>query len=398
MIGLFAPERRGTRRSAAHEAPLRPRVTVVAQGPPAVGGIPTFANTLLSHPTLSDLFRLTLLNTTRTAEHDGGAASVGNATRALTDTWRTFRRAQKSDLVHVQTALVPTLPLVRALALCAAARLGRAAVICHVHSCRVNAGRPEYFTPSRGMRLMLRGLRVADQVCAVSSAGAATLQPFVPGRPVTVVDNAVAVRTFARATAEGEPPTILYVGTLSRRKGLPDLIAALDRLRADGLTDWQLEVVGGSAEVGSDEGREVESSARAAGMGASLLGPLDAEKVRERLAAAQIFVLPSYLEGQPLALLEAMAAGLAVVATRVGANPDVIRDGVDGLLVEPGDPVALAAAIARLLTDPSLRSRLGTAARARVEDRHDLPRLGLEMEAVYRKALASGTARRTARR
>lgn len=387
MIGLLAPGRRRFRRPAGALTSFKPRVTVVAQGPPALGGIPTFANTLVAHPTLVEHFRMTLLNTTRTAEHDGGAASLGNAVRALADAWRTFRAARRSDIVHVQTALVPTLPLLRALTLCGAARLGGATVVCHVHSCRVNAGRPEYFTPSPGLRLMLRGLRAADHICAVSSAGAATLQPLVPKRPVTVVDNAVAVQSFTPSTAHRQPPTIVYVGTLSQRKGLPDLIGALDLLRENGLTEWQLAVVGGSAEVGAAEGQQIRSCVAAAGLSSSLLGPLDAEGVRAALTSSDIFVLPSYLEGQPLALLEAMAAGLAVVATRVGANPDVIRDGVDGLLVEPGDVAGLAAALTRLLTQPRLRSQLGAAARARVETRHDLPRLGSEMEAVYRLAL-----------
>ena len=187
---------------------------------------------------------------------------------------------------------------------------------------------------------------------------------------------------------------MLYVGTLSQRKGLPDLIAALELIRVAGHNNWQLDIVGGSAEVGAAEGQLIRSNVAAAGLTESLLGPLDADAVRARLSSADIFVLPSYLEGQPLAVLEAMAAGLAVVATNVGANPDVIRDGVDGLLVEPGDVGGLADALTRLLTDPPLRSQLGAAARARVEERHDLRRLGQEMEAVYHEALVRRSGQR----
>jgi len=394
MIGLLAQGRRRWRTSADAGLPAVPRVTVVAQGPPALGGIPTFANTLLSHPTLSEQFRMSLLNTTRSAEHDGGAASPGNALRGVTDAWCTFRIARRSDVVHVQTALVPALPLLRALTLCGAARLGGAAVVCHVHSCRVNAGRPEYFTPSPWLRLMLRGLRVAHHVCTVSKSGASALRPLVGNVPVTVVDNAVDVRSFTPSGAHRERATMLYVGTLSQRKGLPDLIAALELIRVAGHNNWQLDIVGGSAEVGAAEGQLIRSNVAAAGLTESLLGPLDADAVRARLSSADIFVLPSYLEGQPLAVLEAMAAGLAVVATNVGANPDVIRDGVDGLLVEPGDVGGLADALTRLLTDPPLRSQLGAAARARVEERHDLRRLGQEMEAVYHEALVRRSGQR----
>ena len=94
--------------------------------------------------------------------------------------------------------------------------------------------------------------------------------------------------------------------------------------------------------------------------------------VPELLAAADVFVLSSASEGAPLSILEAMAAGLPVVASNVGGIAELVEDGVTGLLVPPADPVRLAQALARVLDDRDLRQRLGTAGRARARERFDL--------------------------
>ncbi len=365
----------------------RPRVLVVAQGPPARGGIATFATTLVEDPGLNRSFEMSLLNTCRTAERRAGTWSTENVRHAFQDAHRTFRAARRADVIHVQTALMPLLPLARALALCVAGRLGGAAVLCHVHSGRVNSGQAEAFSPRAYVRLLLRGLAVADAVLTVSRAGAAALRPLVPGTVVEDVDNAVDVDAFPTAPLAGDPPTLLYVGTLSRRKGLVDLMRALELLAARGGAEYRLQVVGGSAEVGETEAEELRAAVRAAGHESALLGPRSPEQVREHLTQADVFVLPSHWEGQPIAILEAMASGVPVVVTAVGANPDVVRDGVDGLVVPSHDPAALADALERVLRDADLRRRLGASARERAAERHDSAVLRQRMTALYEQVL-----------
>jgi glycosyltransferase involved in cell wall biosynthesis len=97
------------------------------------------------------------------------------------------------------------------------------------------------------------------------------------------------------------------------------------------------------------------------------LGWLDADGVAAALIEADIVVLPSLSEGLPVALLEALGYGKAVVATRVGGIPEIVTHGIDAVLVEPGNADALARAIAELAADPARRGRLGRAARARAE-------------------------------
>ena len=108
---------------------------------------------------------------------------------------------------------------------------------------------------------------------------------------------------------------------------------------------------------------------------------------------ARMFVLPSRSEGIPLTALEAMACGLPVVATRVGGLPEVVDDGVTGLLVAPADPAALAQAMVAIWTDPERRDRMGRAGRLRAEERFDVRRMVAEYEALYRETI--GDDRRT---
>ena len=302
----------------------RLRVTVVADARPAFGGISTFAEWLSSDKVLGKRFDMQLLNTTRAAEWKGGAISIRNIVRALVDSWRTFKAARTSDIVHLQTALMPTGPLLRAVAICRMARLAGAGVICHVHTGLVNDGPYEEFNPTRLQRSLLRKLG-AHKVIAVSQAGRRGLAPILPPATLDVIDNAIDPEDAPFRQDEVEDPlTILYVGAIGEAKGLLDLLNSLDGLETE--LPWRLEIIGGANQQGRDEAERIRGSFEAAGRGGSLVGRLDPPQLRSRIERASIFVLPSHFEGQPLALLEAMAAGLPVVATGVGGIPDIVRD------------------------------------------------------------------------
>ena len=101
------------------------------------------------------------------------------------------------------------------------------------------------------------------------------------------------------------------------------------------------------------------------------------------------FLLPSVNEGTPVSAIESLASGTPVVANRVGGVPDVVRDGVDGFLVEPGDAEAAAERLARLAADPGLRARLGDSGRARVLARYSVSRLVDDVDRLYRSLLAA---------
>jgi glycosyltransferase involved in cell wall biosynthesis len=103
-------------------------------------------------------------------------------------------------------------------------------------------------------------------------------------------------------------------------------------------------------------------------------GALNQAQVAVWYAKADTFALPSFAEGIPVVLMEAMASGMPCVTTRITGIPELIRDGKDGLLVTPSDSEELAAALERLMDDPSLRARLAVAGRERVRARYNLTR------------------------
>jgi glycosyltransferase involved in cell wall biosynthesis len=171
-----------------------------------------------------------------------------------------------------------------------------------------------------------------------------------------------------RSGAEGL--RVLFLSNLREGKGHDVLLAALSRLggRAAG---WQVRLVG---EVDGAVARRVESWIEARPERAlivELAGARTGPAKADELAWADVFVFPtSYRnEGQPIVVLEAMAAGLAIVSTRHRGIPDTVREGEEALLADPGDVAGIADALATLSADPELRERLGRAARARYEER-----------------------------
>lgn len=364
----------------------RPRVVVVAEAAPMRGGIATFAETITADPLLAEEFDVRLLNTARTATRQGGKLVFSNVTHALADAWKTFRAARRADITHLQLVADPGLPTIRAAALCLAARAGGRGVIAHCHSATGNAGRPEVADYSQRDRRILRALGVTSLVLTVSDAGTETLRRIVPDTRVETMDNAVDVGSFELAKLDAEVPTVLFVGVVCARKGVPELAEAGAALRARGLA-FRLVVIGGQGPTPDPEYARVVAALTDTGQADAAVGPEYGEQVRARLRDSDVFVLPSYLEGQPMAILEAMASGLPVVATAIGAVPTMIRDGVEGRVVEPGDIPALTEALADVLESAQRRQAMGTAARKRAEERHDLPILSARLAEAYRSVL-----------
>jgi glycosyltransferase involved in cell wall biosynthesis len=211
-------------------------------------------------------------------------------------------------------------------------------------------------------------VRAADLVLAPSAATAAELARDYRASRVEVVPNVTGGVPIAAEAgdAEGKAGALLFVGRLRIRKGVEVLLEALARLR-ELLPSVRL-VVAGDGEHRS----AVEARVRTLGLAdvVTLLGRCDAGRVRGLLKSAAALVVPSTYEGMPLVILEAMEAGVPVVASRVSGIPEVVVDGVTGWLVPPEDPAALATALAAVLAQPGEARRRGEAGRRRVEEHY----------------------------
>ncbi len=224
-------------------------------------------------------------------------------------------------------------------------------------------------TVSRGVRDYLIAQCALDPAKLRVVPNGVDLARLRPRRPRTEVRRELGLAS--------EPRVVGLVARLDHwGKGHKEFFTALSTLK----DRYPIEalIIGGGR-------REGEMRQLAAEMGLAgrvyFLGPRD--DVPDLLAALDIFVLPSHSEGVSLALLEAMAAGLPVIATAVGGLPEVVTDGENGLLIPPQDPEALAQALARLLADPDLAKKLGESARRHVVANFSLERLGREINEIY---------------
>jgi len=190
------------------------------------------------------------------------------------------------------------------------------------------------------------------------------------------------IDSWAAVRRRPEPLRALVVGGLREKKGHDVLLEAVGRLAQKGVAVRVRVAGGGAAE------KDLQALAARHGARAEFLGPVSPAAVRDELARAAVFVLPCRraangdVDGIPVVLMEAMAAGVPVVSTRISGIPELIEDGVSGLLAEPGDVASLAAALQRVLGDAEFARRLGEAGARRVRERHAIEETSSSLAAV----------------
>jgi glycosyltransferase involved in cell wall biosynthesis len=235
--------------------------------------------------------------------------------------------------------------------------------------------------------------RLVDRYIAVSRGMAEEMGAAVAGpRRVVVVHNAIETAAFRRPGPDGsesgaeERPVVLALARLHRRKGIDHLLEAAARLPG---ADFLIAGDG-------PERAALEEQAARLGLGDRVRFLGTRTDVAELLRMSSIFVLPSLAEGLPVSVIEAMAAGRAVVATDIPGTNEIVVDGETGLLVPPGDPHALTGALGRLLDDAALRREMGSAGRERVERDFSAAAMVRRIEALYDEVLHRGAGRQAA--
>jgi glycosyltransferase involved in cell wall biosynthesis len=225
----------------------------------------------------------------------------------------------------------------------------------------------EHAPVPRWMRLAFRGAR--KLLCQSE-----TWQRFAVEKLGFAPEHAPVIRNWTataallaigsqRSPARHGPVRLLFAGWLERDKGVFELVAACRTLA--GTRQFELHMAG-DGRAARELATIIEREQLTAVI--QLRGWLSAEQLEAELRLADVFVLPSWVEGLPNAMIEAMAARLAIVVSNVGAVPDVIQDGRDGLLVPPGDVAALSAALARVIDDTDARAALAERAFAIARD------------------------------
>jgi glycosyltransferase involved in cell wall biosynthesis len=267
-------------------------------------------------------------------------------------------------------------------------------VVLHCH-----AGRFFAYYQERGaiLRAYIRWfLRRGDHILAVSDRLAEDISSLVPEIPVEVLYNPVPLpevevagrdRVAAASTERGTDGVgvrSLTLGDVGAAKGSLDLVAVAASLSARGV-DATFEL-GGDGEL---EAVRAAAAERGLGDRVRLLGWLGPKAKDRAFRSADVYLLPSYMEGFPVSVIEAMAHGLPVVSTSVGGIPELVQDGDSGILLEPGDVEGIAGAVETLALDPELRSRMGRAGRRRVVELCSPERIMSRLLARYDELLAS---------
>jgi glycosyltransferase involved in cell wall biosynthesis len=310
------------------------------------------------------------------ATHVDGTRAV-KAKGALAGFWQTLLACfgQRPSVVHVHAASRAS--FVRKSIVLLIARLAGCKTIFHLHG----GGFRQFATVEAGglMRCWIRHtLEASSVVITLSNGWAGFVRGFAPKARVAVLPNSVPLPVLPEV--QPEPARILFLGRLEAAKGVFELLGAGARLAED-FPALRLVFGGeGDAEALRKQAAELGIEDRI-----ECLGWVGPEERDVQLARAGVFCLPSHAEGLPMSMLEAMAAGRAVVASSVGGIPETIVDGDNGLLVPPRDEQALAEKLAQVLGDDALRARLARNARVTIEQHYSTEVVCGQLSALYRE-------------
>ncbi|OQZ91549.1 glycosyl transferase [Mycobacterium alsense] len=334
------------------------RVLVVGPAPAAAhsrGGMATVAALMAAHP--DERIRVTVVPTY--VDGSRWAKLLVGVRGMLCASWLLLRG--RADVLHVNLAHGGSV-LRKAAPLWAARRAGVPAVV-HGHSFDFGGWFDRLSTPARAVA---RRMLVADRWLVL---GERHVEEYasrlgLDRHRISPLHNAVRIPAAGVSQRDVQTVHAVALGRMGARKGSYDIVSAVGALEAT-VRDRLRVTLAGDGDTGG-----VRAAVAAAGLGATIhvAGWLDPTARDELLGAAHVFLLPSRDEGLPMALLEAMAYGLAPVTTTVGSIGEAISGGATGMVVQPGSPEQIADALTALVTDDTLRARLGAAARERAAD------------------------------
>jgi glycosyltransferase involved in cell wall biosynthesis len=358
-----------------------------------MSGIGTYYQTLLSS-SLPQRASLHFIDTSlrRRPLSETGSWSFSNLLSALVDCGR-FTRAvviYRPEICHIATAF--GLSFAKHSVCVAIARLLGCKVLLHPH-CSFYALYERQGKPWQWFVRKVVGLCFG--VVALSREWK-RLQEIIPGCRIYYLPNAINLSSYVPVGQEKiQSKTVescvqvLYLGYLGRAKGSFDLISAAQKVLARGHR-VVFDLVG--HELATGEMKQLNSLVVDSGLEqfVHIQPAVDSNKKIELFRSADIFVYPSYHEGMPMAVIEAMACGLPIIATQVGGLPDLVRPGLNGLLVPAGQPDQLADAIQQLLVDPQMRYSMQAASFRMAQENFDIEKIVSGLLEIYQATLLAG--------
>lgn len=260
----------------------------------------------------------------------------------------------------------------------AIARLRSVPVILHLHGSEMES----FYSNSsdRSKRMISNILSNVSSVMVLSNSWSAFIEKIAPKAQVDIIYNYVKVPDRHTESMHDGVVKILFLGLLGKRKGIYDLVEVANRLKNKGLSFefW----IGGNGEFEKVNSLVEENKLTDC---IKMLGWIDKQTKEQYLEKTDIYILPSYNEGLPMSVLEAMSWQIPVISTSVGGIPELIRDREDGFIVEPGNLDQIESALEELIASESLRLTMGKSAKSRIESGFSKEVIHPKIDALYKK-------------
>lgn len=378
-------------------APTRTRLLIVGPTPPPYNGMTVFLDALLKS-NLKSQFELSHIDT---ISHQGnpnmGRFNLPTLFLALANILRTFKTIVMSRPTLVYLPISPTiLGLTRDSLFILESRILRRRIVIHLHGGRYI--QTVYSRAPLPVRAIVRfACRGVDRAIVLQESFRDAFQGLVHSERLTVIPNGVEDVISEEVSAEkpqdapmDAPKVVTYLSNLQESKGFLDLLEAA-RLIALDRTDVRFVIAGSWFAEPSRKETLALVKKQALESRVDFPGTVVGQEKADLLLSSDVFVFPSFYpyEGQPLVLLEAMAAGLPIVTTDHEALPEIVIDKHNGLVVPTRDPSSLAKAIVRLLDDVELRTRIGQTNRDEYLEKYTADRCMKRMGDLFEEVLAA---------
>ena len=281
--------------------------------------------------------------------------------------------------VHVNMA--ERLSLFRKSAVVVVCRAFGIPVVLHLHAAQLSDFYRKLPSPLKNLTRWVFSLPATCLVLGSESHRFVTKELKVPENRVEIIINGVPEPTCSRRkSGDNTLLQVLFLGNLSERKGVSDLLQALV---LPGLDNTRLQVtLAGGGDIAT-----YQASAVRLGIDSFVrfVGWSNQHQVSQLMSQTDVLVLPSYDEGLPLVILEAMANGVAVVCTPVGEIPSVLSNGVNACFVQPGDPASIASGLQRVLNEPTFRQTLEKNGRKLYEEKFSINRFFMSVATIHQR-------------